>query len=281
MRRLIVTGDDFGSSDSTNAAIERAHLDGILTAASLMVGAEATADAIQRARRLPSLKIGLHVVLVCGRPVLPASAVPDLVDDDGNFSRDLIGAGFRFFFRPAVRRQITNEIRAQFEAFAATGLELDHVNAHKHMHLHPTVCGSILDVGREYGMRAMRIPYEPPLLSWRCAREGLLRRSLTAAGLAPWVRFMLRRVRTTHLQCNDYVFGLHDSGGMTVELVLRLLPRLPDGVSEIYFHPALASASREDGELELAALVCAEVREALQSQGIQRIAFSDLVSAGH
>ena len=152
MRQLIVTGDDFGLAVPVNEALEIAHRDGILRTASLMVGADAAEDALERARRLPSLRVGLHVVLVEGRPVLRPDEVPDLVDASGEFRTDLIASGFRFFFRRDVRRQLEVEIRAQFEAFQKTGLRLDHVNTHNHMHLHPTVLSLLLRIGREYGM---------------------------------------------------------------------------------------------------------------------------------
>ena len=158
MKRLIVTGDDFGLALPVNEAIEVAHRDGILTAASLMVSGQAAADAVERARRLPTLRVGLHVVLVQGRPVLPPEKVPDLVGESGEFGARLVRAGFRFFFLPAVRRQLEAEIRAQFAAFRETGLALDHANGHSHMQLHPTVMALIIRVGREFGLRAVRVP---------------------------------------------------------------------------------------------------------------------------
>ena len=111
MKRLIVTADDFGAAREVNEAVERAHCSGVLRAASLMVGAPAAADAVVRAQRLPSLAVGLHVVLVNGRPVLPPEEVPDLVDTRGQFMSDLTGAGI-VFFRPGIRKQLAAEIRA-------------------------------------------------------------------------------------------------------------------------------------------------------------------------
>ena len=113
-----------------------------------MVGAPALDDAVARARALPGLRVGLHVVLVDGHAVSPPAEIPDLVGPDGAFVRTQVVAGFAYFFRPRVRRQLAHEIRAQFERFRATGLGLDHVNAHKHMHLHPTVGRLMLDIGR-------------------------------------------------------------------------------------------------------------------------------------
>ena len=182
-RRLIVTADDFGLALPVNAAVEEAHTRGILSAASLMVGAAAAADAVERARRLPGLRVGLHVVLVHGRPVLPPDEVPGLVDRRGEFSGRLVRAGFAYFFKPAVRRQLAAEIRAQFEAFRATGLALDHVNAHNHMHLHPTLSRLILEIGRDYGLRAVRVPAEPPLASFDATISGLSADSFCADDL--------------------------------------------------------------------------------------------------
>ena len=104
MKKLVVTGDDFGLAEPVNEAIVEAHRRGILTAASLMVGAGAAHDAVRRARGVPSLRVGLHLVVVEGRPVLPPEQVPDLVDKDGWFSRHLVRSGFRYYFNPSVRR---------------------------------------------------------------------------------------------------------------------------------------------------------------------------------
>jgi len=280
---VIVTADDFGLTVAVNQGVEQAHREGILTAASLMVGAGAAADAIERARRLPTLRVGLHVVLVQGRPVLPPEQVPDLVGATGEFTDRLVRAGFSWFFRPAVRRQLAAEIRAQYEAFRATGLPLDHVNAHNHMHLHPTLQALILAIGRDYGLRAVRVPYEPPLASSRAAGGGLARRLLTTAGLAPWVALLRRRLRRAGLKSNRCVFGLHDSGNMNAELLVRLAGALPAGVTELYFHPATRRCPELERRMpayhhqaELAALTSPGVDAALRAAGAHRIAFCDL-----
>jgi len=270
VKELIITGDDFGLSESVNEAVEEAHRHGLLNGASLMVGAKATKDAVERARRCPSLKIGLHLVLVDGSSVLPPQMIPDLVNHAGEFSSHLVRAGFNFFFRPRVKRQLEAEIRAQFEAFRRTGLLLDHANTHHHMHLHPTVSGLVLKVGQEYGMRAMRLPYEPPLPSWRASGDGLLRRGAIRLLLLPWVSLLRSRFMRVGVHSNDFVFGMNDSGHLHLELVLRFLKFLPPGVSEIYFHPG-------DNAKELEALIHPALREALQASQIRTISFDDLV----
>ncbi|HEU0096043.1 MAG TPA: hopanoid biosynthesis-associated protein HpnK, partial [Rhizomicrobium sp.] len=235
MKNLIVTADDFGAAPQVNEAVERAHKDGILSAASLMVAGNAAGDAVMRARNLPGLRVGLHLVLVEGRPVLPARSVPDLVDAKGFFRTDMARAGAAMFFLPHVRRQLAAEIEAQFAAFEATGLALDHVNAHKHFHLHPTIASLIVKIGAAHGARGARVPLEP---------QGVLaciekhQPSGVVALTAPFARLLRRRFQRAGITAPDQVFGLAWSGAMTPDRVAGLIEHLPDGLSEIYMHPA-------------------------------------------
>jgi hopanoid biosynthesis associated protein HpnK len=183
---------------------------------------------------MPSLRVGLHLVVIEGPAVSPASEIPALVDATGQFPSDQMRLGFRYFFRPEVRRQLAREIRAQFAAFAATGLTLDHANAHKHMHLHPTVGRMLIEIGREFGLRSVRIPAEPPAVLGRLgASAGIGDRALYL-----WTRLLRRRAHAAGLRTSDHCFGLAWSGHMTGDRIRRLLDELPDGLSEIYFHPA-------------------------------------------
>src|ERR1019366_9044565 len=147
---LIVTADDFGLHDAVNEAVQQAARAGILTAASLMVGAPAANDAIRRARSLPNLRVGLHLVLADGRATLAPHLIPALADADGRMDAGMLRKSLRFFASSRVRLQMEAELRAQFEAFAATGLMLDHVNVHKHLHLHPSILSAVLKVGRDF-----------------------------------------------------------------------------------------------------------------------------------
>ena len=126
-----------------------------------MVGAPAAARAVELARRLPRLAVGLHLALVDAEPVLPPSAVPDLIDERGWFRSNMARSGAAMFFLPHVRRLMRAEIRAQFEAFRATGLKLDHVTAHKHFHLHPSILSAVIELAKEFGAPAVRAPLEP------------------------------------------------------------------------------------------------------------------------
>ncbi|MGH8779996.1 hopanoid biosynthesis-associated protein HpnK [Paraburkholderia sp.] len=266
-RRLIITADDFGLHPRVNEAVEQAHLRGVLTAASLMVGAPFARDAVTRALRLPELRVGLHVVLADGHAVLPCGQIGALVDAEGRFGDNMVRDGFRFFFLPHVRRQLAAEIRAQFDAFAKTGLVLDHVNTHKHFHLHPVVLDLILRIGRDYGMRAMRLPVETDAPAW----------------LGPWIALTRRRLDRARIAHNDYVIGIDETGRMDEATWLRALQRLPDGVGEIYCHPAIAGDSALTLGMrlyrhadELSALLSPRVAAALDATGAMRGGFADV-----
>lgn len=282
-RRAIFTADDFGLDEAVNEAVERAHRDGVLTATSLMVAAPAAADAVARARRLPGLAVGLHLVLVAGTPALPREAVAPLVDETGDFANSPAKAGVHYFFSPSAWRALEAEIRAQFEAFARTGLALDHVDGHTHLHIHPTIFSLLLKIGREFGMRAMRVPFEPPLASFRAARTGGLARFAASGAFAPWAGYMRRRLAAADIVSNDAVFGFHDTGAMTEALVVRQLENAPQGVTEFYFHPATRKsdillrqmpAYRNVEEFE--ALGSPALRRALARLDIKPVAFRDL-----
>ena len=238
MKHLIVTADDFGAALQVNDAVLDAHRNGILTAASLMVAAPAAADAVARAHATPSLRVGLHLVLVDGKPMLPPAKVPDLVGADGNFRNDMARAGAAMFFLPHVKRQLAAEIAAQFAAFLATGLALDHINAHKHFHLHPTIASMLVRQAAAHGVKGARVPLEPQGVLGRIEPR---KASAVTAITQPFAWALRRRFARAGIVSPDSVFGLAWSGAVTAPRLKGIIDNLPDGLSEIYLHPATGS----------------------------------------
>ena len=276
---LIVTADDFGLHAAVNAAVSQAAQTGVLTAASLMVGAPAAAEAVRLARELPQLRVGLHLVLTDGWPVLARREIPDLVGQDGLFADNMVRESFRYCASARMRRQLRAEIRAQFAAFARSGLRLDHVNTHKHFHLHPLILGDILRIGCDFGMAAVRVPDEPLWFS-RAQGPG---QGLTAPLLRPWLGLMRRRLRRRGLTCNDRVFGMACSGDMNEARLLAILGKLPEGITEVYLHPATQTRDPLTPSMqtyrhanELAALLSPRVRAAVDASNAMCGGYADL-----
>jgi hopanoid biosynthesis associated protein HpnK len=280
--RLIVNADDFGRTDSINAAVLQAHTEGILTSCSLMVTGDAADAAARMAREHADLAVGLHVVVLGGRAALPPSAAPHLVDGEGRFSRRPFATGVRYAFSRGARAELPQEMRAQFEAFRATGLSLSHVDGHHHMHLHPTVFRRLLPLAQEYEAHAVRVPIaDELLLSLRVDRHHAALKlgwKIVFALLAAWCRRSLRRYS---LPTADRVYGLMQTGRMSEAYWLRLVERLagPPGVKraprtsplfEVFCHPSLRSESDRLGPNpgDLASLMSPAVRAAVEADDI-------------
>jgi len=267
VRGIIVTADDFGAAVPVNEAVEQAHRDGVLTAASLMVTGAALTDAVERARRMPELGVGLHLVLVDGRPALPPEQVPALVGPDGRFHDSMLRTALAIAASPAARAQLHAEVEAQFAAFAATGLPLDHVNAHKHFHLHPMIASAVLEIGPRFGMQAMRVPYD---------RGG-------TAALRWWAAQLRRRLRKAGLLVNDRCIGLAWSGALDAKRMRAAVAEADAGLVEIYCHPATADhwpghAPGYRYRDELAALLDPDVASTLDRSGVAHASFAHFVA---
>ena len=271
LRRLIVNADDFGRSRSINEAVVRAHREGILTSASLMVNEPAFEEAVQLAKANPALGVGLHLTLLCGHSTLPPRQIPGLVNGKGEFTNSPAGAGFRYFFRSTLRDQLRQEIRAQFQKFRQTSLSLDHVNGHLHLHLHPTVFRILMEDAPQLGIERLRLTFDPFRLNLKLASGHFFYRALHATIyrlLSARARPALQRRNIRHTR---HVFGLLQNARVDETYISRLLPCLPEGDSELYSHPSL-----DEFNNEFQALVSIKVREMIQKLGIRLIRYQDL-----
>jgi hopanoid biosynthesis associated protein HpnK len=270
-RRLIVNADDFGLSTSVNEAVIRAHSEGILTTASLMVNGKGFDEAVKLAKENPRLGVGLHLTLLMGRSALPSESIPGLVNSRGEFSDKPVATGFRYFFQHDLRGQLRAEIRAQFEKYRATGLPLDHVNGHLHLHLHPTVFRILMEDSDRLRIRHLRLTREPFWMDVPLAKGNRLYRSTHAAiyFFLSWsARPALSHKKIRHTQ---RVFGLLQSARVNEDYLLKLLSILPRGDSELYSHPSL-----DEFKPEFDALVSPRARALIQKQGIRLIRYQDL-----
>ena len=270
-RRLIVNADDFGRSHSINEAVIRAHRDGILTTASLMVNEPGCGEAVTLAGKNPRLGVGLHLVLLQGHSALPPEKIPGLVNARGEFSNSPVGAGMNYFFKRRLREQLRAEIRAQFEKFHATGLPLDHVNGHLHLHLHPTIFKILMADADKLGIRCFRLTRDCLARSRRMANGRWFYR-VSHAAIYAWLsrraREPLRRRGIHHAQIT---FGLLQNARVDEDYILKLLPELPPGDSELYSHPSL-----DEFKHEFDALVSPRVEEQTKQLGIELIRHQDL-----
>lgn len=274
-RFIIINGDDFGFSSGVNRGIIEAHERGVLTSTSLMVTGQAVEEAVALAQAHPKLAVGLHLVLGCGKAVLPPSQIPHLVDINGNFSNQLSRAGVLYNINPGARREVRLEIRAQLEKFRDTGLQLSHVDGHNHMHLNPVVLSALVELADEFNIKLIRLPYEELQLTLNVDKTDLKTKIISSFLFTGLRRYGEGLLKARKIAFSDRVYGWLQTGRMTEEYLLGLIPQIKSDLVEIYSHPAVAIAKEPTngplglGQAELNALVSDRVREMLLASGFQ------------
>lgn len=284
MKQLIITGDDFGYSRTMNEGIISAFREGFLTSASLMPCGFAFEQAVGMARRTPGLSVGVHLCLLQARGVLSHAEIPSLTDADGNLHSNPFLFGLKLFLVPGIRRQVERELRAQMAKFLATGLRPSHINTHMHLHAHPVVFPIIAQLGREHGVRFLRVPRENLYTHLLIDHRFLLRklvRGLFFWALSIGLRGKIERAGFRHPEA---IYGLLQTGHMDENYLTQVLRQLEEGVTEIYFHPG----SDEDPILrrwqpdydhasETAALLSPRLMELFSQLGIRITRFEDVI----
>lgn len=282
--QLIVNGDDFGASEEVNEAIVRGFKEGCLTSCSLMVTGKAFDHAVRLAKENEKLAVGIHLVTVKGRAVLPHNDIPSLVDEVGRFPEDPTAAGLKYFFSAQARRELRKELEAQFAKFASTGLMLSHVDSHLHMHINPVIFRMAVELAKQYGARRMRAPEDDLWAALRFEPDQAVTKSFFALVFRLLTRRMKKELLEQGFVFPDRVYGHFQSGRMSEEYVLFILDQLRTAAGEIYFHPAVYDArgalSPEQAQCsrELSILLSRQVIASLGSRGIEPVTYFDLES---
>jgi hopanoid biosynthesis associated protein HpnK len=284
VKRLIVNGDDFGYSREVNAGIIRAHREGILTSTSLMVAEEARDEAVALARENPALDVGLHLVVCMGRSVLPPVQIAPVVDALGRFGNNAVLSGLKYFFTPGIRDKLKEECRAQIELHLKLIGYLNHLDGHLNFHVHPALAEIVVELADEYKIPCIRLPREPVLTTLAISRDrmgGKIVEAIIFGALARRTRAMAKQrgIRST-----DTLFGLYQTGHVTEDYVVGVMDRLPAGLTEIYFHPAMdigGTPPAPSSQRETEVLVSTRVREALDRQAIRLTTFGQIAHSNN
>jgi chitin disaccharide deacetylase len=272
-KQLVVNADDFGFTRDVNRGIIEAHQQGILTATTLMANGDAFEDAVRLARENVALDVGAHLVLVGGRALATAhkplpTSVPRLLA--------AIALG---------RLRIYDEMAAQVRRILDAGVELSHLDTHKHTHLAPPVLDAVTRIAEEFGIRWVRRPFDLPITAARAATPRGKR--ATSDGMA----FVRRRFESVlarrHCKTTDHFAGFQMTGRLRTEELVALIRALPDGSTELMCHPgrctvelrSAATRLKQSREEELAALTAPETRRALEESRVDLVNYRRLEGA--
>lgn len=283
MGRLIVNADDFGLTAGVNRAIIELHQAGVLTSATLMAKAGATDEAIELARANAGLGVGCHVVLVDGEPALPAEKLPTLTDPRTGQFYPTLGKFLPRLLAGRVRAaEIEAEAGAQIARLQTRGLQLTHVDTHKHTHMFPMVLAPLLRAAKAAGIRAVRNPFEPEWAVHATPRASAVRIAEVFAlrRMGPYFRRLIAQHEFT---ATDGTIAVVGTGTLDGDAVRSLLRHLPAGTWELVTHPGYNDADlakvrtrlRESRDVERNAL--GALRE---FPDVELISFAGLATAG-
>ena len=293
MRRLIVNADDFGFTSGVNRAIVEAHTRGVVTSSTLMANGPAFGEAAQLAKTLPRLSIGCHVVLIDGEPVLGGERIPSLVaPGSGVRFRD----GLKTFAARALAghmkaEEIAVEAGAQIHKIQSAGIEVSHLDTHKHTHLFPKILHPLLRAAKECGVRAIRNPFGPRLpmrSSQLLARPNLWTRYAEVQVLRRFAGKFREAVAGEGFLTTDGTLGIEVTGTLDETLFQAIAQSIPDGTWEFVCHPGYNDADlqgaktrlRASRETELRVLTLPAARELLSREGIDLISYRELTAVG-
>jgi hopanoid biosynthesis associated protein HpnK len=286
MKRLIVNADDFGFTRGVNAGIVRAFKSGIVTSTTIMANGEAFEDAASLARANPELGVGCHLAVVGGRPVAAPSEVPSLVDRDGALPATLTRLVIRIARGRALPEEIEREFRAQVQRVVRSGIQVTHLDSHKHSATHPRVMGALARVAAEFGIKCVRNPFESVFAGRRDShpRWAYVKQFALSAAIAPAAIEFTRIARDYGLKTPDRFFGVKLTGLLDTSAIRRIMESLGEGTAELMCHPGISDEDlaqartrlRRQREQELEAVSDAGLRERAGELGIKLISYREL-----
>jgi predicted glycoside hydrolase/deacetylase ChbG (UPF0249 family) len=246
-----------------------------------MAGGAAFEHAVSMSHRTPSLDVGVHVTLTGERPLLPAAEVRSLIDEEGRFPDHATAFGKRYLLGRIRPEEVRREIEAQLKRVRDAGIKISHVDSHQHVHMFPMVFAILLDLIKEYGIPAVRIPRErlSAKLFWRSRSMMRVLQLLTLNTLcARALRISGPLLRPLHFA--GFVFG----GKLTAPNLRYLLENVPaSGCCELMCHPGFDDPQSPYGHwgyqwtAELDALADPQCRDILRGRGIPLISYRHLV----
>lgn len=280
-KQLIINADDFGIHPAVNEAVRKAATEGILTSTSLMAGGDAFDEAVEMARSMPSLGIGIHLTLVGGiKSVLPPSEVPFLTWDNGVFCHDYGKLIVRDLEGKILLSEVYAEWDAQIQKIMNTGLPVTHMDGHQHMHMWPHFYPIARDLAKKYHISCMRVPDEDVLFGMK---DGHIIRWAAKNGLSLLSRMHRPDLKKNHIRTNDHFFGMLYGGHLSPERFAKFILQTKPGITEIMCHPSADTRAMEDtfhwgyhGEDELAGLLADINRELIAKKQISLISYRDV-----
>ena len=281
MKYLIINADDFGLHETVNLGIIDGYTSGFITSTSIMASGKAFEHAVLLAAANPQLGVGVHLTLVGATSVCEPAQIKSLLDKEGNLAPKYPQFLLRYMLGKVCLSDIRKELTAQVQKVVDSGIHITHLDSHQHMHIVPGIIDITIDIAKQFGIKAVRIPGEPYFFMGGFPCTPL--RVFARGGLTCLAQLAGRKIKKCGMSMPEHFFGMLAGGNMQEEYLLKIIDALPEGVSEIMMHPGSSNEVLNKsynwnyhGQEELAAVKSDNLRCRLADNHIKLISFKDL-----
>jgi chitin disaccharide deacetylase len=293
LKGLIINADGFGFTDGITRAIEECVRFGTVRSISANVNFPAAKRLTGLVRSVPEISVGCHLNPIVGKPLQPATSIPSLVNEEGNFwyrsFRNRFTRGM--IDHDELRRELLSQIE---ETRGLAGAAFSHVDFHMGLHRLPGLYPLFLDVVSASGIGRIRTHkyitglesshptishfvhlFRSPLRLGKFAYNVHLRQKALRRGLAmpdAWVEITAMHSHPERITLKNYDM---------------MLQQLPEGCFEFVVHPAYIddelrrwSTYIAPREREREVLLSSAFRDSISTHGVRLMGYRD-IPMGH
>jgi len=280
-KRLVINADDFGLCEGVNKGIYEAHTKGVLTSATIMANMPAAQKAVELAKKLPKLGVGVHLNLTNGKPICRDEILKLILNAEGKFALSPGKLAIASLLTGKVRAAIEAELEAQIQWVIDRGIKPTHLDSHKHIHSFPTIFQIVRRLAKRFEIPAIRYTYEPKQICrtpWpTTSRDGRKRAAIvrTIAKINLWQNKSFFK--------NQALLGVAHTGNINVNFFRAVSLYNTILTAEVMTHPGYtydldAGTTRlvKQREVELEALCSERTREYFRDAGIKLVHYGQL-----
>jgi predicted glycoside hydrolase/deacetylase ChbG (UPF0249 family) len=280
-RIIVINADDFGLCEGVNRAISEAHTLGVLTSATLMANMPGAVEAVELARSMPKLGVGVHLNLVEGKLLCRDSAARYLADDDGNFRFKPGKVAIKSLLSPTIRKAIKAELACQAQWVIDHGIRPTHLDSHKHVHAFPGIFKIVCEIAADFGISKIRNVFEPASVcgpKWPAVDAAGRKRSFLLRNMA-----RVNKLQGGRFLRNNFLLGVAHTGTIGARFFEAVAAYGPGPVAEVMTHPGYpegldAGKTRliESRRIELDGLKSPETRKFLESDDLKLMHYGNI-----
>jgi hopanoid biosynthesis associated protein HpnK len=281
VKTVVINADDFGLCEGVNKGIVKAHTEGVLTSATIMANMPTASEAVEIAKNLPSLGVGVHLNITDGKPLSKEPCVKYLLDSQGEFRRSAGKLALISIVSSTTRKAIEAEFSAQIQWAINNGIQPTHLDSHKHIHSFPVIFSIVCRLAKQFKIRAIRFTFEPKQLCrqpWPMTTEENRKNAGTIRMMAK-----INKLQNRSFFKTEALLGIAHTGKIDFSFLKAVVLYNPVQISEVMTHPGFLQGLDptktrliQQRKTELDALCSEKVKQFFKDAGIKLVHYGQL-----